>query len=170
VSLKQTCLLGHGTRDRKATVGKDGKGHGSLAGRPILRDPLKTRKRPDVGGQEEMRVFRRTTAQWLLVESTSGGLERTPSIPFCAFATATGTSSWKNLCSFNCSSINLTSTMIPRDALSSDHQYQPSCVGGVVVRGRGACDGLSFDVGVMLGRLGRPWGCQGWVMGGSGLF
>ena len=73
------------------------------------------------------------------------------------FATATGTSSWRNFCSFNCPSINLTSTKIPRDARSSDHQYRPSCVGEVVVRGRGACDGLSFDVRVMLGRLGRQW-------------
>ena len=41
------------------------------------------------------------------------------------FASATGTSSRKYSCIFNCPSINLTSTMIPRDALSSDHQYQP---------------------------------------------
>ena len=45
------------------------------------------------------------------------------------FASATGTSSRKDNCIFKCPSINLTSTIIPRDALSSDHQYQPGWVG-----------------------------------------
>ena len=46
------------------------------------------------------------------------------------FASATGTSSRKYSCMFNCPSIILTSTMIPRDALSSDHHYHPGFVGG----------------------------------------
>jgi hypothetical protein len=48
--------------------------------------------------------------------------------------------------------------MIPQVSLSSKHQYHPGFVGAVVVRGGGACDGLSFDIVVMLGRLGRAWG------------
>src|SRR5215472_4881638 len=51
-----------------------------------------------------------------------------------------------------------TSTIISRDPSSHFHQYQPGCFVGVVVCGRGACDGLSFDVLVMLGKLGHPWG------------
>src|SRR5215472_10746123 len=46
------------------------------------------------------------------------------------FASATGTLFRKYSCIFHCPSINLTSTMIPRDARSSDHQYQPGSLGG----------------------------------------
>ena len=53
--------------------------------------------------------------------------------------------------------VRRTCTIISRDSQLRFHQYQRGCVGGAVVRGRGACDGLSFDVGVMRGRLSRPW-------------
>jgi len=54
--------------------------------------------------------------------------------------------------------------MIPRDARSSDHQYEPGFVGGVVVCCREACDGLALGVAVSVESLGRPWGGvkEGW--------
>jgi len=52
--------------------------------------------------------------------------------------------------------VRRTCTIISRDSPSRFHQYQPGCVGEVVVRGRRACDLLSLDAGVMLARLGRP--------------
>ena len=63
------------------------------------------------------------------------------------FAASTGTSSRKSRRIFNCPSINWTSTRIPREALSSNHQYEPGFVGGpgsISSRenGRGCCVSL----------------------------
>src|SRR5215831_6507119 len=62
---------------------------------------------------------------------------------------------WQNRCIFNCPSINLTSTMIPRDALSSDHQYQPGFVGGPgsISGGGSGLSSLGFRIIVPKGRL-----------------
>jgi len=75
--------------------------------------------------------------RWLKGYSLSGPVEGLSGLRQYPFACAAGTSSRKYRCIFHCLSTTLTSTTISRDAPLSDHQYQPGCVGGVVVCGRG---------------------------------
>jgi len=79
--------------------------------------------------------------RWPKGYSLSGPVEGLSGPRHYPFASAIGTPSRKYLCSISRPLINLTSTMILRDALSSDRRYQPGCVGGP---GSGSSGGVAF--------------------------
>ena len=82
---------------------------------------VRTRNRTDVGGSGKYVYY---VGRWPKGYSLSGPVDDLRGPRQYPFASATGTSSRKYSCIFNCAPITWTGTIIPGDALPRDHQYQ----------------------------------------------